>query len=193
MRASEALLREICAQCEAAAAVGGGGGSTDALPIKLHPDAEVARRYDFKLPENAPGKFAQFKLDAVEIHYARIEESAQPLKLLSHYARETKKKHREVGNNEGAWFDNVMNTDTPGRKLSIDVLITRPQGSAGVPAADPAAGARGAKKPQEEPLVVQILTIEMKDPSGQAAEKAEEPEKAGKAEAEAEKAEKKGP
>ena len=118
----------------------------------------------------------------IEIHYVRIAESAQPLKLLSHYARETKKKHREVGNNEGAWFDSVTQRGHARPKALDRRADHATAGQRRRPGRRPRGRRRGAKRPQEEPLVVQILTIEMKDPSGQAAEKAEKPEKAEKAE-----------
>ncbi|MBN2021317.1 MAG: hypothetical protein JW809_00850 [Pirellulales bacterium] len=157
--ATEALVKRICQQCAVAASRPGapvGGAST---PIEPHPGAQVTTRFDLKWPANMPAKLAGFALDPLEVHYVRIEENADPVRLLNYYKRVMKRKHREVGHNEGAWYDLIQDAQTAGRKQSIDVLITRPSGAT-PGAAPPQPGA----KANAEPLVIEILSVEMNDP-----------------------------
>ena len=114
-----------------------------------------------KWPDEAVAKLGEVAVDPIEIHYTRIDDTTQFSRLTKYYQRAAKTKPRTVGQSD-AWFDTVADSETPGRMLSCDVLITRPQGAA--PAAP--GMVRGRRVEPEEPLVVHILTIEMNDPTG---------------------------
>ncbi|HLA83474.1 MAG TPA: hypothetical protein VJL29_01660, partial [Thermoguttaceae bacterium] len=68
----------------------------------------------------------------------------------------------------GIWFDSIKPGETPENKRSSDVFILRGGatggGGLGLIGATTPARTRQAEPP--EPLVIEILTIEMKDPTG---------------------------
>jgi hypothetical protein len=171
MAASESLLRELCVQCQTAAATGAVAATGGAMPIEPHAGAKIVSRYDIKLPENAPAELAGIQMDPLEVHYVRIEEMAQPLKLLAYYRRATREKHREIGSNQGAWFDTVTAGAAPGMKRSIDVLITRGPAAEVPHEEEEGTPGRTVKKTVDEPLVIEILTVEIKDPTAESAGK----------------------
>ncbi|MBN1912671.1 MAG: hypothetical protein JW818_23315 [Pirellulales bacterium] len=164
--ATESLVMSVCRHCAAAAQNGAGqqGGSEADSPIKPHARAVISTQYNLAWPRDASTKLGGFQVDPLKVKYLRIEEDANPLKLLRYYSRTMDTKHREIGNNEGAWYSALKDSGVPGRKTSIDVLITRPSGG-GPPAAAPGP-TRGRNEEPTEPLVVEILTVEINDPAG---------------------------
>jgi len=161
-QATESLVKAICQQCLIAAKRQSQPDAGGELPIPLHPGARVTARYNLKWPAHAPAKLTGFQMDPLEVHYVCIEDTTDPVRLLRHYKSKMKRNHREIGNNEGAWFAMVQDGSVPGRKQSIDVLITRPSGA---PTGPPPVAQPGQRNPGE-PLVIQILTVEVKDPRG---------------------------
>jgi len=163
LKASENLLVQLCQQCsKAAEAQPGDLTASGKIPVKPHRGAEIVARYDLKWPDDVATKLGDFKLDPIEVHYVRIEETAQFSRLVKYYRRAVRTRDRTVGQND-AWLDSVRDSATPGCKRSCDVLITR-TGGGGAPGGSGATRTR--QKEPSEPLVVQILTIEMKDPTG---------------------------
>ncbi|MBN1588306.1 MAG: hypothetical protein JW888_02205 [Pirellulales bacterium] len=164
MQASQNVLEQLCEQCQKAAKEQPADKvAPGKIRVKPHHGAQIVARYDLCLPDDAAEKLGGSKLDPIELHYVRIEETTQFSRLTKYYRRVTKVKHRTIGRND-AWFDSVKDASSPGRKLSCDVLITRPQGAGGM--GNEFGAVRGRQKEPPEPLVVQILTIEMKDPTG---------------------------
>ncbi|HBO44692.1 MAG TPA: hypothetical protein DD670_12320 [Planctomycetaceae bacterium] len=163
MDASENLLKLLCQQCERAAEGQKAAGEkpSEKMPVKPHPKANITARFDMKWPEDTAAKLGEMTIDPIEVHYVRIDDTTQFSRLTKYYQRAAKTKPRTIGQNE-AWFDSVADSETPGRTLSCDVLVTRPQGAA--PAAP--GMVRGRRVEPEEALVVHILTIEMNDPRG---------------------------
>ncbi|NLE39235.1 MAG: hypothetical protein GX621_14525 [Pirellulaceae bacterium] len=163
MDASENLLKLLCQQCERAAEGQNASGDkpSEKMPIKPHPKANITARFEMKWPDDAAAKLGETTLDPIEVHFVRIEDTTQFSRLTKYYQRAAKTKPRTIGQSD-AWFDSIDDSETPGRTLSCDVLVTRPQGAA--PA--PAGMVRGRRVEPEEPLVVHILTIEMNDPTG---------------------------
>lgn len=160
------LFRHLADAFQAAARSNRDAQPVGTLPIELHNDKDVEVRYDLKWPESAPKNSGQ-ALDPLEVHYIRIAETADPSKVWKTYSRILKTKGRMLQQGNVALLDAVKEGSAPGRKLSIDVAIIRQQpGMAAAP--QPATDRRG-KKAVGEPLVVEILTVEMKDPSGTAA------------------------
>jgi len=162
---SENVMVLLCRQCQAAAKSQPEEDpkTADKPPIRLHSTrANVTTRYTLKWPEDAAVKLGDFKLDPVKVHYVRIEEENQFSRLEKFYRRQGRPKQRAFGQG-GARFDCLKDSKTPGHKLSTDVIITGAGGAALTPRE------RGQKEPVQA-MVVEILTIEMKDPTGAAAE-----------------------
>ncbi len=183
----ESLLYLFCKAFSNAASINRNAPAIGTLPIDLHSDQNVVARYDVKWPESAP-KGSDAKLDPVEIHYVRIAETGDPGKVWNAYSRALKTKGRMLQQDRVALLDTVKEGSAPGRKLSVDVLITRQQ--PGMAAAQPTD--RKSKKKPSEPLVIEILTIEMKDPAPPApkaaSDKAAKPGKKSDKDTESEKA-----
>ena len=156
----EDLLYLFCAAFSNAASINRDAPAAGALPIELHTDQNIVARYDVKWPTSAANDSTP-KLDPVEIHYVRIAETGDPGKVWKAYSRALKTKGRMLQQDRVALLDTVKEGSVPDRKLSVDVLITRQQ--PGMAATQPTD--RKSKIKPGEPLVVEILTIEIKDPA----------------------------
>lgn len=133
------------------------------LPVELHEGASVVAEYHVNWPNDVAGDLAGVDLAPMIIHYVRIEETNRVNKLVSHYQKRLKSaKLRTIDN--GKWLDQVDDGSSERRRRSIDVMVYATE-----PAPAGAAGSAGAKteKPKnvDEPLVVEILSIEIADPT----------------------------
>ena len=116
------------------------------------------------------------RLDTMKVSYARFEETAQFATRRAFYSREAKQAtQRDFPT--GVWFDGIGDGSQPGMKRTIDILITRSaprptrnmynrmdmmMGESSPPPSTSPAEGRGN---QAEPLVIEILSIEVKDPT----------------------------
>jgi len=122
------------------------------LPFKLPADAAPVAAYQFDWQARVGDKAPGVRLDALKVSYVRIEETAQFTTRRTFYGREAKQAtQRDFPN--GVWFDGIGEGSEPGMKRTMDILITRSE-----PKAE--GGAREA-----EPLVIEILSVEVKDPA----------------------------
>jgi hypothetical protein len=174
MKTSESLVRAWCerfraaatAQAGAAAAPGGvsgQGGPGPNLPIRPHPEAAVLAEYHLHWPGDLGAKLSGVAAGAMEIHYFLLAERKKPLTTLGFYRRQLQLEQtdrRPIEN--GFWLDRIQRVsqakekgpvDKTDWKRSVDVLVT---------AADEN---QQRDRDGEIDLVVEILSIEMKDPS----------------------------
>jgi hypothetical protein len=182
MQASERLVRAWCERFDAAGPAGakasgkaGGsmlGAEPDAtLPIKLHPQANVVSEYHLNWPADLGAKVSGVAPGPMEIHYLRIVDKADPAKRVGFYRRQLGLRLPDVHTTDnGYWMDRLQRVPQPkepgpidktGWKRSVDILITVAQGS-------PSTSGQASPQPpqgQESDLVIQILSIEMKDPA----------------------------
>ena len=124
------------------------------LPFGLRPDANVLDAYQFDWPSSVKVPADGLPSDSMQIRYARIEEITTLLKLKAYYSRQLKS-FEEHETDHGVWLDALTRSeDDPGRKQTVDVVIT---------AANPNLNSYPG---ETERYVVDILCLEIKDPSG---------------------------
>ena len=134
----------------------------DAKP-KLPPDftlntgAKVIASYHLRWPDEAPAGLAGKKLSPLEIYYIYAEEVNKPKKAIGFYARQAQVRLSDARPlDNAAWFDALRVVPQTDRRRSIDVFVSRP----GNQATDL------MRDDMEADLVIEVLTIEIKDPAG---------------------------
>lgn len=146
------------------------------LPLKLHSDADPVAAYHVDWQDRVAKNASGVRLDTMKVSYARFEETAQFATRRAFYSREAKQAtQRDFPT--GVWFDGIGDGSQPGMKRTIDILITRSaprptrnmynrmdmmMGESSPPPSTSPAEGRGN---QAEPLVIEILSIEVKDPT----------------------------
>ncbi len=142
------------------------------LPLELHePDLTPKPSYRVVLPGEVGKKLSEVGLAPTLIHYVRLEQKEKPSKVLAAYKKQLKTaKMYELP--QMVWLDSLQPGRSEGLLRSIDVVISRAQTGTG--AVGPGVGIPGPTSPRtpaakdkeiEEPLVIQILVIELQDPS----------------------------
>lgn len=173
MAMCKALLRALCKRFHAAALAqaeaarrAGRPPDTEKLaahrPLELHPDARVVAEYHLEWPDQLSGKdnLAAVPLDRMVVHYLRIEEKAKPRALRGYY-------ERKMGSAEphpledGGWLEYFRTVPNTTRKNSIDLVFSFPKDAA------PKSAAKSETEKSadsERDLVVELLSIDLKDP-----------------------------
>jgi hypothetical protein len=122
------------------------------LPLPLHPGAEIAAEYHVQWPADLQGRLKGTAVSPMVIHYVRLEQEDRPAKLLSFYTRQLKSPAvRSTA--DGRWLDSMEKNKVARSLRSVDVLIQRTRET------------QSANREATEPLVVEILWIEIPDPT----------------------------
>jgi hypothetical protein len=135
--------------------------------FELSPDARVTAAYDLVWPEKASAELDHLVPAPLEIHYVRAEETGRLARVKSYYTRQSQ--DRKSGSrsevrpamDKKIWIDNVRSVADGEHRRSLDVIITPP--------ANYTAAAK-AKDEEDVDLVIEVLTIEIKDPAKVGAE-----------------------
>ncbi len=122
--------------------------------VKLPADAKLTQLYHLDWPGTAAEKLTGVEPGAMKIRYARIEEEAR-LKIREGYFKRQLFVRDSETLDKSIWLNNVRIGSTPEQAVSLDVLITRPDGDATADEAEDVA----------EELVIEILWIELKNPT----------------------------
>ena len=134
------------------------GNAKPDLPagFELGSGARVVATYHILWPDEALAKLSDPKPSLLEIYYVRAEETNKPKKAIGLYSRQAQARVADARTiDKTTWFENSRMDPQTDRRRSVDVLITRPDDRTG-----------GATKDDEEAdLIVEILTIEIKDPA----------------------------
>ena len=99
------------------------------------------------VPESGPAATA---VDPLKLHFAHIEQTANPKKLLAFYRRCLGSPY-EYGDDSYVWLASLEDGTTAGNKVSADVIIRRVE--------------EGVSLNDDERLTVDILWIEARDPA----------------------------
>jgi hypothetical protein len=171
MDVSAKLVSAWCKRLEAVATAkeseGDKGGATgqaanaseSRLPagFELNRDAEVTASYHVALPAAAPASFSQAQPGMLDLYYVRAKETSKPKWAISRYRSQTHGlSDIRVLDGRKTWIDCVRVDQEKDRRRSIDVLISKPDG---------APAAADSKGNEETDLIVEILIIEINDPS----------------------------
>ncbi len=170
MAFSSKLVTAWCARFQAAAqardkAEAEAGNSSTGAASKLPSEFEMANgakvttAYHLVWPAEVPAELANAKPSALELYYLRVEETNKPKKAIGYYARQLQVKTadiRKIDNDKTDWLDSVRLLPQTNRRRSVDVMITRADNKTN----------DAAKDNEEADLIVEILTIEIKDPAG---------------------------
>ncbi len=133
------------------------------LPFPLHAGAKVVKEFHNQWPTSGgPGREIT---DPMKIWYFRTEEEGSYAKAVSHYRGAVKGKSSTVREIEdGRWVDVTQEEEKPDRVRSIDVFITHTPSDS-----------TDRKASKDEPLVVEVLVVEIPKVAAAAGD-----EKAGK-------------
>lgn len=198
LKASEDVIRGLCQRLHAAAQARAKAGiaveSAGSLPLELPDGITVGAEYHLTWPGALGKKLTDVSLDPIRLHYVRYETRARPSAVVGVFRRRVSQPVIHM-TDLGPWVDSFRPVPKTERKMSIDILISKAKdlaakGEAGgtggsapgpIPGATPEATPGGA--PGEKPtakgaqaaeetvdLVVEILTVEMRDPGPQAEE-----------------------
>jgi hypothetical protein len=128
--------------------------------FELPSGAKVVASHHVLLPGAAPAGFSQVQPSGLEIYYVRAEESAKPKKATAYYCRQALARASDARTFEGkTWIESPRLATQKDRIRSVDVLIARPGAAAVAPEQS-----KGVVE-DEVDLTVEILIIEIKDPS----------------------------
>jgi hypothetical protein len=170
MTLSSKLVTAWCARFQAAAqardkteaeAGNPSGNVAPKLPseFEMANGAKVTTAYHLVWPAEVPAEIGSSKPSPLEIYYIRVEETNKPKKAIGYYSRQLQVKTSEVrktDNGKADWLDSVRALQQTDRRRSVDVVLTRADNKA----------SDATKDNQESDLIVEILTIEIKDPAG---------------------------
>jgi hypothetical protein len=164
-----ARLNQAPAQAEAGAAADPFGTQAEKNaavaatqpPVELHEGAKVVAEYHLNWPADLEGKMpGAADVSPLIVHYLRIEEPNRVSTLSKFYSDQLKGSR---GNflPDGRWLDFSDAGSAPGRKRTIDIMLT-------IPVVAEAAEEDDAPKAENavQGVVVEILSIEINDPMG---------------------------
>jgi hypothetical protein len=142
--------------------------ATAKRPVELHPGNRVVAEYHLDWPEGLSNKekLDGLPLDAMTIHYVRMEERGKPQALEGYYRRKFFA-GQTCPLSDGRWLESFHTVQHSDRKISYDLLITLPKEKAAAGWAPAAKPANEKTADQEGELVIEILYLDLKDPSGQ--------------------------
>jgi hypothetical protein len=154
MQFSENVLRAMCRRFRSAATA---KVNVDEVSVKPHPSAEVIAAYRRDLPD-------VFRTDAddrpacvLRIRYVRIEQRGRPSRILAYYRRQLPN-GQERTTKDDFWIESLTLTED-GMSRSVDVLITKPKGTA------------PGMADQEQRVVVELATVECAENAAKVADK----------------------
>jgi hypothetical protein len=148
-----------------------------AAPTKIGGDfaladnAKVLVAYHILWPEELPPALSKEKTSLLEVHYIRAEESAKMKKAITWYSNQARSKPADARSlDKSVWIDSPRPTASQAdRRRSLDVLITRAADKTDSGRADPSkielykSDAKADAKEEEADLIVEVLSIEIKD------------------------------
>jgi len=156
------LVREFCRRFEAASPLEPEGttDSRDAdlasagLSLGLPPGTRLTAARRIEWPQAVrPRSSEELSGEPMRVSYLRIEGATTPSTLRAFFRRKLRS-HDEHSIDGGVRLECVRNGGVPGQQQSIDVLITR-------------AGPTHFTLPdQEQPLRIEVLSVEITDPRG---------------------------
>jgi hypothetical protein len=122
------------------------------LPLDLHANPQIVAAYCLDWAHEIGQVLPTATADPMQLHYVRIEENTRPVKMLGFYRRRLAScKEREI--EHGFSLESLHTDIETGQKRSVTVRVT--QAMPEIP-----------RLPnQEQPLIVEILSIAMNDPS----------------------------
>jgi hypothetical protein len=141
-----------------------GATSASKMPVTIDAPQDVVLEYHLDWPSAMRDTLPGLRLDPLSVHYVKIEEKARPSKIVAHYRRALKlgdrvkfpEKGKQTEVHDSAaklWFDHLSVGSTPDRTRSLDIIIR---------AANPELP---MMHDQERRMIVEILSIEINDPS----------------------------
>jgi hypothetical protein len=167
MALSSKLVTAWCARLQAAAqardkteaeAGSPSGSVAPKLPteFEMANGAKVMTTYHLVWPAEIPAEMADSKPGPLEIYYLRVEETSKPKKAIGYYARQMRTSDtRKIDSSRADWLDGMRMLSQTDRRRSIDVVVTRADNKA----------SDATKDNEEADLIVEILTIEIKNPA----------------------------
>lgn len=134
------------------------------LPIELHDGASVVASYRLVCPDEAAERFPGADVDPLIVHYVCVEGDGRASALLGHYREQLKGAKVRPLADFGRWIDHLGPGSQPGRKRSVDIVITLRD-----PAAAAALAASAKEKDKDKPkrpesLRIEILCVEINQP-----------------------------
>jgi hypothetical protein len=139
--------------------------------IELEPGAKVTAAYHLLWPSDVPAAMSPCKPSWMELYYVRAEETGRMKRATVFYGRQTKTKPSDARKiDRTVWFDALRPAASQSdRRRSLDVLISRVDekpSDLGRGESSKADAAKDKERDDEETdLVVEILSIEIKDPA----------------------------
>jgi hypothetical protein len=173
LRISYELVESYCRRFQAAGAPGRFKADPQSpMPIDLPPDAQPTSAYHADWRQMAAGRLGDVPLDPLVVHYVRIEETKELSQALGYYTRAVKYGTRRERKEQGIiWIDGLR--DQRERKCSVDVIIRRlkpaPQRQPQEQMSRQGMRRMTAAVKLPEPLVIEILTVEINNPAPQTA------------------------
>jgi hypothetical protein len=159
-----AIMNRLAALPGATGPVIHGATSASEMPVTVDSPRDVVLEYHLDWPSAMRDTLLGLRLDPLSVHYVKIEEKARPSKIVAHYKRSLKlgdrvkfpEKGKQTEVHDSAarlWFDHLSVGSTPDRTRSLDIIIR---------AANPELP---MMHDQERKMIVEILSIEINDPS----------------------------
>ncbi len=128
----------------------------DKLPFHPHSTETLTHVYAFDWQKDVGSRLAGAPVDPMRVYYLRFEETNQFNKVSGAYRRVVPSgTERPVKN--GLWIDGTKAGPEPGRRTTMDVIIDRTDFKA------------ERKISEDEPMVIQVLYVEINDPNPPAA------------------------
>lgn len=131
----------------------------DQLSVKLHNGANIVTEYHVIWPDHVEPEVIRAKIAPLKLNYFRVEEEGHPEDLITRYKRWGGRGYnqpRELRN--GYWIDGLVNGSAPNTKRSIDIFITGKD-------FNPKVRTPAGQEVKSMPIVLEILTIEVPEPS----------------------------
>jgi hypothetical protein len=152
MNAAESFLRALNGRLLAASRNRPKPGPEEQLAIAPHKGLPVVAEYRLQWPEALAERMPGAAVDPLLVHYLRMEGNDRFQRVSDFFRRQL---DSPAGRNvaRGQWLDSLQSDAAAGKLRSVDVLITRDE----PPPRNPTA---------TENLVVEVLWIEIADPTG---------------------------
>jgi hypothetical protein len=135
--------------------------SSDELPLELHDSDQlnVVAKYKLNWPADLEGHVSGVEITPMIIHYLRLEDVSRVSKVAAFYERQLSTARKRTID-DGIWIDAAQTGMKPTWRRSVDIMVHEKNPSDD----DEKSSSSSGRRVEDEPLVIEILTIEIPDP-----------------------------